>query len=352
MAITIDNFTNITNNALDFYIRGEALAQNLMEKPLVRILEGKKKTFPSGKEFISKPVQGAWMSDDAAFFKGYQHDDQVAYQHPDNTLRAKYPWKEVHAGINFTMTELKQDGISVVDSLSGDKTTRHTGRDLTVLTGLLDNKLTDMGESWAIKFNEMLWKDGTQDANVTPGLLSILTDTPEAGTTGYLNRATYAWWRHRALVGAGKITSDPATQALTRKLRSEVRQLRKYGGKPNRILAGSDFIDALENEVQAKGNYTDMGFTSTGKTDIGMANISMRGVGVVEYDPTLDVLGLSKRAYIFDDNQIQLMPMEGEDKVSHSPARPYDQYVLLKSMTWTGGLVCWKLNSSGVYEVA
>src|SRR3546814_20281278 len=78
---------------------------------------------------------------------------------------------------------------------------------------------------------------------------------------------------------------------LTKKLRSEVRQLRRYGGRPTLVLCGSAAIERLEAEIHEKGVYTQTGFINKGATDIGMADISMRGVGTFVYDPTLDALG-------------------------------------------------------------
>jgi hypothetical protein len=349
MAFSNAELQNIANAALDFFIKGPALSQTIQDKPLLKALEGNKKSFPGGKGNISIPVKGEYTTAIA----GYTHNDTVSYANPSNIKRVTYPWKEIHAGVTVTLTELKIDGISVTDSAQGKNVSNHSERELTVLTGLLEDKLEDMAEGWSRTFNSMLWRDGTQDTKQVPGLLSFLTDTPAVGTTGGLDRATNAWWRHRALVGANKITASPTNQTLTKTLRKEVRQLRRYTKSPNYLLlAGSLFLDALEQEVAEKGAYTESGFANLGKNDIGMADISMRGVGTFVYDPTLDDLSLSKRAYFIDLNAIQLMPLEGEDKKTHNPARPYDQYAIYRAMTWSGGMVARQLNSSAVYEVA
>lgn len=349
MAFSAAEIANIATAALDYHIKGPALSQSIQDKPLLKALEGNKKSFPGGKGNITVPVKGDYTTAIA----GYTHNDQVSYANPANIKRVSYPWKEIHAGITLTLTELKHDGISVVDSAQGKAVSNHSDRELTVLTGLLEDKLEDMTEGWSRSFNDMLWKDGSQDAKQVPGIRALLTDTPATGTTGGIDRSTTAWWRHRALVGASKITASATNQTLTKTLRKEVRQLRRYAKNPNYlVLAGSLFLDALEVEVAEKGVYTQEGFSNRGKNDIGMADISMRGVGTFVYDPTLDDLSLSKRAYFIDLNAIQLMPMEGEDKKAHNPARPYDQYTIYRAMTWTGGLVARQLNSSAVYEVA
>ena len=348
MAFSAAELSNIANAALDFYIKGEAFSNTIQNKPLLDMLISKQKTFPGGKGNISIPVKGDYTTAIA----GYTHNDTVSYSNPANNKRAAFPWKEVHAGISVTLSELKIDGISVADSTTGAKTVEHSDRELTAITNLLQDKLEDMGEGWARSFNSMLWKDGTQDSKQVPGIQALITDAPATGTVGGIDRAVSTWWQNRSLVGANKITASASNQTLTKTLRSEFRQLSRFGGKPDLILCGSGFLNALEDEVQAKGQYTLEGFVKKGTTDIGLPKISMLGVGDFVYDPTLDDLSLSKRAYFIDSDAIQLYVMEGEDRKTHNPARPYNQYVLYRAMTWTGGLTARQFNSSAVYEVA
>ena len=348
MALGIGVAADIANAALTFYVRGGTLLQTLQERPLLRILEAGKESFPGGKDNISLPVQGAVMSDSAGFFAGYTEDDALTFAQAQNILRAAYPWKELHAGLIISWTELKKDGVTVTDSM---KTSDHSEAELTRLTSILQNRLEDYGESWARAMNAMLWNDGSQDAKAIPGMKSILTASSAVGTTGGLNRATYSWWRHRTLVGANAITPSEPNQTLSKRLRSELRQLRRYQGRANQALAGNDFIEALESEVQSKGIYTQEGFANEGKNDLGMAKIRMRGLGTFEYDPSLDDAGMSKYCYIFDDRRIKLRPMEGEDNKVLAPERPYNYAVFLRSMTYTGGLICNQLNANGVYAV-
>lgn len=336
---------DLINDALVYYVRGKALSQTMEDRPLLKHFREKQKTFPAGNLQISEPIQGTYMSDTAGFFSGYQEDDQLIFSQAQNVLRVVWPWKEVHAGLIITFTELKKDGISITDH---QKESDHSDA-LTRITGILENRLDDFGESWARMNNRMLWLDGTQDPKQTPGLLSILTDTPAVGNTGGLNRANYWWWSHRAAVGNNAITASAENQTLTRFLRSEIRKLKQYGGKPNKALAGNDFINALELEVQQKGVYTQEGFTK--ENDLGMNKIKMLGLGTFEYDPTLDDLGFSKRCYIMDSRRIQLRPMVDEDNKLSTPERPYQYMVFLRSMTWTGALVATQLNCHEVVEV-
>lgn len=346
------NFTTIEStiaSALDFHVKSDAFAQSIQDKPLLNALTKRQKFFPGGKGDITVPVVFSYSS----AITGYEGDDAVTYVNPQNTKRASYNWKEVHSGITVTFTELKQDGLSVSDSTSGDSVSKHSGRDATVLTNILKNKLDDMTEGWSIGMNSMLWKDGTQDAKQVAGLMSLIKPaaTTATGTTGGISRSANALWRNRA----DSFTYTAGSTIIIDGLRKEVRQLKRYGGKPNVIVCGSGFLEKLEKEIHSKGLYTQSGFT--GANTIGMGAASLLGIGEFVYDPTLD--GLAKHdgtgnqsnfAYILDTDAIQLMVMEGEDKKLHNPARPENKYAIYKAMTWTGGLVAKKLNSSGLYE--
>jgi hypothetical protein len=74
----------------------------------------------------------------------------------------------------------------------------------------------------------------------------------------------------------------------------------------------------------------------------------------IEYDPTMDDLGLSKRCYVIDmsKNGVRLLYMDGNRMKKHNPARPYDRYVIYQGITMTGVLVAKQLNTSAVYDIA
>jgi hypothetical protein len=336
---------SVTDYALDFYVRGGMLLQTEQERPLLAFLNGGRKTFPAGKQYISEPVKGTVMNDTAGFYAGYSNDDALVFTQRALGVRANYQWYEVHAGLVLTHTELKKDGISVVD---GETKTSDHGDALTRLTGIMEDALEDFAVSWARAKNSMLWNNGSQDAKQTPGVTAILLDDPTTGTVGGLSQVTYPWWRSRVNLS---IPVDAENQSMTKFFRTESTQLRRYGGRPNKALCGQQFWDALAAEVERKGQYTTSGFASS-TTDIGIKGIAIAGIGTFEYDPTLDDLGMSKRAYVFDSRRLRLRPMEGEANKTMSPARPYQYLVMLKSMTDVNALESTQLNSMGVYGIA
>lgn len=350
MAFTAGELTNIANAALDFYFnRGDIFKQAVQRKPLIAALERKAKTFPGGKGDISmtvKGVHGAGGSNDT--LKGYTHDDTLTFYTPANIERAYYTWRELHIGMTMTHTELKIDGISVTDTMDNADTKAHSNRELTVIAGLLEDKLEDLGEQYLRGLNTMLWGDGTADAKGMAGIQHLIDSTPSTGTVGGLNSATKTWWRNRASLAIASSASNGGV--FMQELQKEVRQLRRYGKGPDLILAGSDAIGALETEMRANGYYSQSGFSGGG--DITVGQLSVGGVGQVQYDPWLDDNALSKYLYMIDTDAIRLHKMEGEWKRNHTPARPSDQFVLHRSITSTGQVCASQRNTSGVYSIA
>ena len=344
MPLPIAVIENVANAAIDYHMdRGKVFYQHLQEKPLLRELRSRQKTFPGGKgELTVRPVFETQSS-----IEGFGGDDTLSFTNPTPIKTASYPWKMIHLGIYMTTDELLRDGISVVDT-NGKQTRGTSRRELTALANALQVKLDDMTEGYAQGMNEMLWADGSQDPKEVPGIQYLIADDPATGIVGGIDRASQPLWRNRAAVGAGKVTSNPTTSALIKRLRQERRQLHRYGTPQIVTLCGSRALERLEAEVDAKGIYTQSGFS--GNHEVGMGEISLNGLGKFVYDPTLDDMNREDFMYMLDMKAIKLRPIEGEDMKKHYPARPHDKMVIYRSITWAGGLTAHQLNTSMVIE--
>lgn len=370
MPLTAGQLQMIVDSSLDFYFnKGTSFAQTIQDRPLVGIMESKAKTFPGGKGAISVAVKGAFGAagvNDG--LKGFNYDDTVTFYNPANLARLSFTWREMHLGLSLTLTELKNDGISVVNSLDSASTSNHSEREKTALINILDDKLADFAEQYSRSLNTLSWGDGTADAKGFHGLRHFLVPNPGIGTVGGMNRATagneYIRNRARTAVfgtavsgtpalaahGGGAVTTSAANGgALIQALQNEKRQLTRYGGKPDVFLCGSDFIAAYEAEMKANGNYSLNGFK--GSQDGAIGNVLFDGTKIT-YDPTLDDLGLQKRAYWFDSNHIMLMKMDQEWRKTHAPARPPAQFLMYRSITSTGQFIAKQLNSGLVIDIA
>lgn len=361
MAFTADELENITNATLDHYMgKGKVYAQAVQNKPMMRAFDKYAKTeLPGGKGKVSLAVKTGKGGGSLA---GYTHDDTVSYYNPTGIKRPEYSWKEHHIGMGLTHTELKHDGITVIERGASQRTSEKDGREEHALANLLDEKVETMNEDYAVSWDALIHGDGTGDTKALAGIQAFILADPALGSTGGLAR-TNTWWRNRAATaaanaassGANAITSDPANGgALIQFLQQENRQLNRFaqGSRRSHKFAGSDFMDAYERELRANGNYAQTGWKDgDGSHDGAMGAIKFNGV-TIEYDPTLDDLGLEKRMYDIDMRRICLDYMKGEKMKKANPSRPHDKYVLYRAVTTTAVMVCQQLNTSGVYDIA
>jgi len=347
MPMTQQQLENVANAALDYHMsRGEIFSQTIQDKPLLREMTSRKKTFPGGKGNITLRVKGEYTTT----VQGFSGDDAVGYKNPANIKTATFPWKELHWGIQVTLSELKNDGITITDTTDGTGESEHTDREATALANIFEDKIEDMAEGSARDLNVMYWLDGTQDSKKIPGIKSFIVDNPASSAIiGGLDPAVNTWWRNRANLAIA-VGVDPSAQVLVNFLQTELRQLRRYGSPDHIALCGSSFLNQLEKELRAKGNYTLEGWAKAGRIDVGMADVALKGINF-EYDPTLDDMGEADRCYILDTKAIMPMVMDGEYMKKHSPARPPEKYVLYRAVTLTAGLVCKQRNTSGVYKI-
>lgn len=347
MPFTTAELENAANATLDFFFKkGNVKSQTIQDKPLLKMMRAKQKTFPGGLNNITRRVKGQYTTT----VQGFESDDGVTYANPTNIRYCSYPWKLHHAGISFTMHELLKNGISIVDTLDGSGESQHSGAEMIQLANLLDDKLEDLKEGWDRSFDQIFWRDGTQDAKVLPGILSFILDAPTSGgVVGGIDPLANTWWQNRSSIGLN--SSNAANQIVVQKLQNEIRQLRRFGGRPDTALCGSSFMDWLEQELRSKGNYTLEGWAGKGKIDASVADISFKGIDF-EYCPTLDDLGRNKYLYWLDSRTIYPMVIDGEDMKRHQPARPENKYVFYRAVTWVGGLVCDQRNANGVYSIA
>ena len=355
MSFTADEIANINNAVLETFIdKGTVFKQFVANKPMLDAFNSAAGRFTGGKDNVSFAVKAG---QGGGTLQGYTHDDQVGYYNPTGIKRARFPWKEHHIGMVVTHSELKVDGIDI--SSDSNSTSSMDGREEQALANLLEEKMDTLGEDYAASLDTLIHGDGTSDTKALAGIRSLILDNPATGTTGGIGRVANPWWRNRArtaTAAAGNITSSTADGgALIAVLETEYRQLSRYkqGQTRWKMFAGSDWIDAYLKEIRANGSYSDVGYRQEGVVDGGMSQAKFKGIDIV-YDPSLDSLSLAKRMYWLDMGRtgVRLLYMDGQRMKKHSPARPYDRYVMYNGITVTGVMIAKQLNTSGVYDIA
>ena len=359
MAFTADEIANINNTSLERFVRkGKVAVQNVEQKPMLAAFDQTAQEFPGGNGFISL---GVMSGQGGGTMQGYSGDQQVGFYNPTGNKRVRYAWKEHHIGMGVTHTELKNNGIDVVENGADAEIEDMSGGEEVRLAHIMDTKDAMFAEDYSKSMDSLVHGDGAADPMSMAGVQSLILASPAVGTTGGLSRVTNAWWRNRAATaayasagGQGAITVNPANGgALIEFLEKEWLQLVRYAeGSPRwRLFAGSDFIAGYQKELRANGSYTQTGFM--GGADGGMGATPFKG-NKIQYDPTLDNLGLSKRLYVVDMSLtgIRLYYMSGNRMKKHTPARPYDRYVFYKAVTNTAVMAAQRLNTSAVYDIA
>lgn len=355
MPLTASQLNDINNATYETFLnKGKVLSQNIQAKPLLAALDGAAGSFAGGRDTVAFNVKAG---QGGGSLQGYTADDQLTFYNPTGIKRARFTWREHHIGKQITFTELKENGIDVLEDGADQSEATMSGREAHALANILDEKNEMMAEDYAVSLNSLLWDDGTSDAKALAGIQAIILDNPVTGTTGNIDRAVHSWWRNRAFTATsagGEITSSVSNGgALIQFMQGEERQRTRYKTPGSRIirLCGSDFIEAYETEMRANGYYTMTGFKGT--QDGAMGQVAHNGV-TLQYDPTLDDLGYQKRCYALDvgRNGIKLLYMDGQKMKKHNPARPYDRMVMYNGVTTTAVLIAKQLNTSGVYDIA
>jgi hypothetical protein len=358
MAFSINIASDITAIQLEGYLRPKNpkdILQHVQNKPLLRALQESKVEFGSAGSAsggtapanVREGVMGALMQSQSGFYAGISDDDVLVFKSSDGAVQTTCPVRWMHAGFQITHDELLYAGVHVTK----DNKTTSTADDRTALLNLLETKKADYMESVMFARNKTLWLDGSQDSKAIAGIKSIITDDPTTGTTLGVARSN-TWWRHIARTGVGgalaKLVYSKADQTLTEGTLTDFRQLTRFGGNPDTWFAGSDYCDAFEREARAKGQLTQTGWADR-KTNVAVKGIKVGNIEI-EYDPTLDDLGESKRCYAWDSRHLRLRPQKQEWGKVTNQNQPSDQFVMLISTTDRGVLTCNQMDACYVAE--
>ena len=74
--------------ALDHYLKNNPVDQIAVQRPLLRKLMSRKRTFPGGKEDVVEQLRHKYDSN----FQWYFGDDAVTYNRKDTVRQAEFPW--------------------------------------------------------------------------------------------------------------------------------------------------------------------------------------------------------------------------------------------------------------------
>lgn len=347
MAFNSEQISYAGKAAMDFIMSGKPEDIYNTDRPLLKLLNGSKKSFPGAKQYINEKLRTTNDSN----FQWFGPDEEVTYNRKRTLSEANFAWGSAHDGFVLTEEELLQNYISVTDDRNATPTTSEKHQFV--------NLITENTETLKLGFSEKLdydlHLDGTQDADAIPGLDLLVSTTPTTGTVGGIDRATNTAWRNYAEV-------DIAATAGLLQSRMEVcvRTLTRVGGNsPDIILAGSKFIDAYRTDALTGIERHVMNGRGNTAIDAGVTALSFKGIPIV-WDPVMDDLQSAlnptvdwdKRAYFLNSRFLKLRPAQGQDMVVRKPPRVYNRYSHYWGLTWRGGMTITRPSAMGVLSIA
>ncbi len=344
MAISSTDLARLAKYTLENYLRNPPEDQVKTALPLLDKLRAKAKKLTGGLQNIVVQVRKSYDSN----FNWTYGEAQIPFNKRDTVEQARFAWKRWTDAYRIPYDELFDNGISVLEG--GPKQFRLEVSEKNMLTNILseNNESLKLGADHNLALH--LWRDGSSSADALVGMDALISTDPTTGTAGSINRAAAAWWRNNVSTGIASTTAGALTEAMEQMWRACIRN----GGKPDFIVAGSDFCDAYRRYSITVTQNADA--SKAGDLDAGTNRLSFKGVEIV-WDPLfseLDALDSptipwEKRCYMLNTRHIALH--EGALDVSN-PTRPHDTYTMYCMATQRLALAMKRANAHAVLSIS
>jgi hypothetical protein len=350
VAFTSDEITQAGKLALDFYLKNNPVDQIAVERPLLKALQGKKKNAPGAKQYIVEQLRTKYQSN----FQWFNGSQVVTYNKRNSVEQANFAWRSAHDGFALDEDRLIQNGIKVDD---GGPKGNATDAEMIQLTNLLNEQTEILRLGFEEKMSQAMHLDGSQSVDAITGLDSLISLTPTTGTVGGIDRsvAGNAYWRNYAQTG---LTTTTTTGTILDYMEIAWRACIRNGGRPDVILAGSNFIDGFRNFMFKSFGRLDYEGVSERVIEGGTKELSFHGVPImwspefydlqVAYAPATS---WENRCYFINTKAMSLRPIEGQDMITRKPPRAYDKYEYYWGITWRGALTINRSNAHAVLSL-
>lgn len=338
------------NYQLENYATTDPVDQVNIDHPLMKWMVANKIETAGGNAYFNEKVR---IGNDANY-QNYFGDDQVSYNRRDTIRLAKYPWYNFHDGFGLNEDELAANGITMVDS---DEPQTVSDAEKFQIVNLLKENFDVLKLGAQENFSTEIHLDGSTNSKAVPGLDAIVSTTPAVGTVGGINAVNATYWRNNASLS---IAATAGT--LTAQMEIMWRACMLYGKRmPNKIIAGSTFIDKYRAEFAATIiRQAQVNGGPTRKMDVGTEDLYFHGIPI-EWDPDFErldtLLGAitypwTKRAYFLQSASLKLRPLKGHWMQNRKPPRMYDRYIYYFAITSKYRITANQRNSMAVLSVA
>lgn len=353
MAFSAQELQDAGKIALDFYMKKSPIDQVAVERPFMKALMGKKKSFPGGKQYIVEQLRYRYQSN----FQWFNGASVVSYNKRVTVEQAQFPWRSAHDGFSLDEDRLAQNGIVIDDNSKGGNASQ---AEQVQLTNLLTESTETLRLGFEEKFSMYLHLDGTSSTDAVAGLDAIVSLDPTSGTVGGIDRSTSTYWRNNVSTGLTAPTTAAQAATFLAAMETMFRACVKNGGRPDLCFAGASFIDAYIAALTLSGQQIQYAGGEVRKLDGGVGGIYFKGIEI-QWCPEFDdnfggfvspSTGWTKRCYFINSKHLTLRPMDGHDMVTRKPPRVYDKYVYYWALTWRGSLTTNRANAHAVLALS
>ena len=148
---------------LDFYLAEKPVDQIALERPILKALQGKKKSAPGAKQFVVEQLRARYSSN----FQWFNGSSIVTYNRRQTVEQANYAWRSCHDGFALDEDRLAQNGIIVTDDRGP---TKASDSEKIMLTNLIEEQAEVLRLGFQEQFSYQLHLDGTQSTDAVAGL--------------------------------------------------------------------------------------------------------------------------------------------------------------------------------------
>ena len=348
MPFTVTQLTRASDYALQTISSKEPIDQITKTKPFLDYMLANKAPVAYSQGVYREKV----IITNDSNYQNYFGRDQVTYNSRDPARLLTATYANFHDGFGFDEDEMAAVGIVLTD----DKEAVATGAEKTLLLNKLKESHAALKRGAMEALDIELHLNGSQNTKALAGLDHLIQTDPTASSTvlGF-NQSTSLWWRNSANMG---ISAN-----LLIEMEKTWRAVSLYGGVPDKIFAGSAFIDAYRAAIKADGT-TQVNFTASGKGGVALdgavSDLHFHGIPIV-WDPTFDALDdllgaitypWKKRCYFINSQYgPKLRPYSGRWMVQRKPERLPDRYFHYWGVTSSQGATINKRNACAVLSV-
>lgn len=233
--------------------------------------------------------------------------------------------------------------MAVAITISGLEMLKNSGKEKMI--DLLESRIKNAERTFMNNMSTDIYSDGTASSGKQIGGLQLLiADTPETGTVGGINRATYSFWRNQEYD-----FSDQSVTPGSNTIQSAMNQLyllcARGADRPDLIVADNTYFRYYWESLQANQRFTNDKLAAAG-----FDNLKFMGADVV-FDGGQGGACPANRMYFLNTNYIFLRPHKDRNMVPLDPDRfAVNQDAMVKLIAWAGNMTASNCAVQGIIQ--